>query len=257
MPDPRSLHSAPGRWSAAIGPRASQGASDALRLSEVISALSYALDLTEGQVMGHASRTCVIGMRLADRIGLPADQRLALFYALLLKDAGCSSNAARMSSLFGADDLILKRDVKLVDHTSRVAGGRYTIRHVDGGGSPLGWLARVAAIGVHSEAISRELTGVRCERGAEIVRMIGMPPATAEAIRHLDEHWDGHGHPAGLRGPAISVPGRILCLAQTFEVFLRERGLEAAFDVARQRRGTWFDPGLVRALEGLRGDRTF
>lgn len=35
------------------------------RLSEIISALSYALDLTEGQAMGHSVRACVIGMRLA------------------------------------------------------------------------------------------------------------------------------------------------------------------------------------------------
>ena len=35
-----------------------------VRLSEVVSALSYALDITEGQPQGHAVRTCLIGMRL-------------------------------------------------------------------------------------------------------------------------------------------------------------------------------------------------
>ena len=34
-----------------------------VRLSEVVSALSYALDITEGQREGHAVRSCVIGMR--------------------------------------------------------------------------------------------------------------------------------------------------------------------------------------------------
>ena len=76
-----------------------------LRLSEVLAALSYALDITEGQPAGHAVRTCLIGMRLAEEVGLEIDDRAALFYALLLKDAGCSSNAAKISSLFGADDL--------------------------------------------------------------------------------------------------------------------------------------------------------
>ena len=41
-----------------------------LRLSEVLSALSHALDITEGQPRGHAERTCVIGMRLGTQIGL-------------------------------------------------------------------------------------------------------------------------------------------------------------------------------------------
>jgi len=35
-----------------------------VRLSEVVSALSYALDITEGQREGHAVRSCVIGMRI-------------------------------------------------------------------------------------------------------------------------------------------------------------------------------------------------
>lgn len=71
------------------------------RLSEVIGALSHALDLTEGQPVGHSQRSCMIGMELADRLGLDGATRRDLFYAVLLKDAGCSSSAARMCELFG------------------------------------------------------------------------------------------------------------------------------------------------------------
>ena len=75
----------------------------------MLGALSYALDLTEGEPPGHAVRTTAIGMRLAEQIRLGDEDRSALFYALLLKDAGCSSNASRLSSLFGADDHAAKR----------------------------------------------------------------------------------------------------------------------------------------------------
>ncbi len=74
-------------------------------MSEVISALSYALDITEGQPPGHTVRSCLIGMRLADELGLDTQVRSDLYYALLLKDAGCSSNAAKICSLFRGDDL--------------------------------------------------------------------------------------------------------------------------------------------------------
>ena len=67
-------------------------------LSGVIGALSYALDIAEGQPPGHAVRSCLIGMRLAEELELSAAQRSDLFYALLLKDAGCSANANRISS---------------------------------------------------------------------------------------------------------------------------------------------------------------
>src|SRR5277367_4864177 len=83
-----------------------------IKLSEVIGALSYALDMTEGQPEGHAARTCMLGMRLARELRLSADQSSALFYALLLKDLGCSSNSSKMCYLFGSDDRAAKRDAK-------------------------------------------------------------------------------------------------------------------------------------------------
>jgi len=46
-----------------------------LRTSELLAALSVALDLTEGQRAGHALRTTYLALRLADRIGLPSDSR--------------------------------------------------------------------------------------------------------------------------------------------------------------------------------------
>ena len=40
-----------------------------LKLSELISAFSYALDITEGQPEGHCIRSCWIGMQSARRWG--------------------------------------------------------------------------------------------------------------------------------------------------------------------------------------------
>ena len=220
-----------------------------IRLSEVISALSYALDVTEGQPMGHAVRSCAIGMRIGEEIGLAPEERSSLFYALLLKDAGCSSNAARLSSLFGADDLELKRTRKLIDHHRPGASLRHVLRH--------GRTRRLAAIARSGADGAREMTELRCERGADIARMIELSETTAQAIRSLDEHWDGAGYPDGLAGDAIPLFGRILCLAQTAEVFFGVAGPRAALDVAAERRGTWFDPQLVDALLRTRRDRAF
>jgi len=54
-----------------------------IRVSELISALSYALDLTEGRPMGHSVRACVIGMRIAEEIGLPPQVQADLYYTLV------------------------------------------------------------------------------------------------------------------------------------------------------------------------------
>src|ERR1700761_5565113 len=88
-----------------------------VRVSEIISALSYALDLTEGRPMGHSVRACILGMRIAEHLRMPVADQGDLFYALLLKDAGCSSNASKLFHILAADEIRAKRDVKLTDWT--------------------------------------------------------------------------------------------------------------------------------------------
>jgi HD-GYP domain-containing protein (c-di-GMP phosphodiesterase class II) len=225
-------------------------------LSEVIGALSYALDLTEGEPPGHAQRSCLIGMRLAKELRLDSDERSDLFYALLLKDAGCTANAARMAALFGADDHELKRTAKRTDWARKLPAFVWSVRAVAPRETPRLKVERLLAIRDEGE-VTRSLMQARCDRGAEIARMIGLSHGTAEAIRTLDEHWDGHGQPRWLLGEQIPLLGRILCLAQTVEIFHARGGVEDAYAVAERRSGTWFDPDLVQALGAVRRDRDF
>ena len=229
----------------------------AFRTSEILSALSCALDITEGQPPGHAVRTCLIGMRLAERTGVPMEDRGALFYALLLKDLGCSSNAARLCSLFGADDRALKREHKLTDWSRSGPSLAYALRNAVPDASPMGRVFRVASMAIKEKGSGREMVQTRCDRGADIASMLGFTEATREAIRTLDEHWDGHGMPEGLAGTAIPLLGRIVGLAQSVEVFAGTFGVDAAIAVAIERRGRWFDPTLVDALKSFAADDDF
>lgn len=228
-----------------------------LALSEVLAALSSALDLTEGQSIGHSARSCAIGMRLAEQLELSPEQRHALFYALLLKDAGCSSNAGRLASLFQADDLLLKREHKLIDWTRTLPAFGYAVRLAAPEGTLFERVRRVLEIALRKEEVGRGMIAIRCERGAEIIRMLGLPEATADAVRNLDEHWNGKGHPKGLAGEQIPLLGRILCLAQTVDVFFCTYGLEAVTTMLSTRRGRWFDPELVLHLAAILGDSGF
>jgi putative nucleotidyltransferase with HDIG domain len=227
-----------------------------IALSGVIGALSHALDIAEGQPPGHAVRSCLIGMRLAAELDLDVTERSDLFYALLLKDAGCSANANRMAALFAADDRGAKATSKLIDWTDRRAALLWSLRTAAPGE---GLRRRIEVLrGVRDQGeVTRSFMEARCDRGAEIARMLFLSEPTAAAIRSLDEHWDGRGLPDGLRGEEIPLAARIACLAQTVEAFHADGGVKAARAVARHRRGRWFDPALVDAFLGFCGEREF
>ncbi len=220
-----------------------------IRVSEVISSLSFALDLTEGQPMGHSVRTCVFGMHIAKEIGLPIDAQGDLYYALLMKDAGCSTNASRMFQILGTDDIRAKRDVKTTDWTRLGWESlEYALSHVRTGAPFLERVRALLELAVNRQKNAREVVQIRCERGAAIARRIGLPEATASAIHSLDELWNGSGHPNGLRGEEIPLFSRIMNLAQTVDVFATTYDPAMAVKVVRERSGRWFDPDLVRAF---------
>ncbi len=230
---------------------------DGVRLSEVVGALSFALDLTEGQPMGHSVRSTLIGMRIGETLGLTEEQKSALYYALLLKDLGCSSNAARLSSLFGADDRLLKHAHKLTDWTASSDRAKLAFKFSVPGKSKLAKAWHMLMLGVNKRGSAHEMMQTRCERGADIATMLHLPRGTSEAIRTLDEHWDGNGLPFGLRGSGIPMLGRIVSLAQTVEVFQNAFDVRTAYEMAHARRGRWFDPVLVDCLDAFQMDTEF
>jgi putative nucleotidyltransferase with HDIG domain len=228
-----------------------------IKLSEVISALSYALDITEGQPKGHAARSCMLGMRLGRELRLGVAESSALFYALLLKDLGCSSNSGRMCYLFGSDDRAVKRNAKTADWTSLSGRLNYIAQNVADHGSLIDKAKYFARVAIGGEKTANSLIDLRCERGAKIARELEFPELTAQAILSLDEHWDGHGHPLGLKAEQIPMLARILNIAQTAEVFIREQGLAAACEMVADRSGVWFDPELCKLFLSITNDTAF
>lgn len=219
-----------------------------VRLSSVISALSHALDLTEGQPPGHCMRTCWIGFHIGQYLGLSDSVLWEIYYTLLLKDAGCSSNAERLCELYANDDGPTKRDFSRVDTDSLKQLSRFVLTHAAPGARLSERLARIMHLLRHGGHLADELVVTRCERGAAVARQLGFPENVADAIRSLDEHWDGHGRPAKLAGECIPVGSRIALAAQVADVFYQAGGHAAAWKEIRRRRGTWFDPRVVDAF---------
>jgi HD-GYP domain-containing protein (c-di-GMP phosphodiesterase class II) len=224
----------------------------ALTFSSIIAALSFALDLTEGASPGHALRSCLLGMRIGRAMGLSEAQLSDLYYALLLKDAGCSSNAARLHQIVGGDEIRAKAFTKTIDY-ERLEWRqiRFLLRHVHAKETAAARLKAIGSMLKRSSENAEVLIRLRCEQGAAVVRDLGLGQGTADAIYNLDEHWNGAGYPDRLAGEAIPLLARIVSLAQTLEVFHSEYGATAALDTIQRRSGRWFDPEVVRAAVSL------
>ena len=228
-----------------------------LRLSEVILGPVARPRHHRGPAAGHAERTCLIGMRMADAVGL--DRRTLLVALLraaaqgrrLLLDRGQDRHALRRRRPDVKRDASRPIDVaarrsagpSAAQRRARTARRCRSARHLRGAGRR-GATARASSCAA--------LRARRRHRARDRPR-----EDAAAAIAPLDEHWDGHGHPGGhTRARRSRCSARMLCLAQTVEVFWQQGGAAAACDVARARRGTWFDPALVDAL-GARARRRF
>ena len=78
-----------------------------VRLAELVAALSLGVDLGFGQPMEHVLRQSLIALRLAERLGLDEADRSVVYYAALLVNVGCHSDAHEQAKWFG-DDIALK-----------------------------------------------------------------------------------------------------------------------------------------------------
>jgi putative nucleotidyltransferase with HDIG domain len=219
-----------------------------IRLAELLGALSYALDMVEGQPAGHCVRCCWIGIHVGRELGLSEREIWELYYALLLKDLGCTSNAARICQLYLTDDIAFKHDFKTVNGSlSQVL--RFVLAHT---GMQAGLAERFRAlvnVFQNGGEIAQELMETRCDRGAEIARRMRFSEGVARSIHDLDEHWNGGGMPGGLKGEDIPIYSRIALLAQVVDVFHTANGREAAGREVANRAGTWFDPRIAAAFE--------
>jgi len=220
-------------------------ASSKIHLSELLGALSTALDLTEGQPIGHCMRTCWIGTNIGLRLGLEGRRLHDLYYTLLLKDLGCTSNAARICQLFLTDDIQFRRDLSASDDGSLPQVIRFLLTHTAVGHDLSERLKRLFYVSTNIKTIHHDLIDSRCTRGADIARQMRFDDDVAGGIRDLDEHWDGSGQPRGLRGDEIPLNAQVALLSQVIDVFANAQGPNAAVAEVQRRSGRWFNPELV------------
>lgn len=185
-----------------------------LRVASLLLDLTPALDALAGHPAGHAARTCLLAMRLAEAMSIGDRDRFGLFYAALLHDAGSASD-------------------------SDPSSGRPAM------------MRRLMPIPRGTDDERRAAEHVRVRRGAQLATRAGFGPEVAVTVMALHERWDGHGLPMGLSGEAIPLFARIVALADGLDLAAAREGRKAAITTIHARSGTWYDPEITAVLLAL------
>src|SRR4051812_20918621 len=196
--------------------------------------------------MEHVLRQCRIALRLSDLVDLDESERLAVYYAALLVNVGCHTDAHEQARWFG-DDLAMK--ATKYEYEPFSARDIAAMLRLLGSGGTRAHRVRVA----FDFAVSgrKELDGMIAGH-ARLARGLGaelqLPEAVLDAVGSSYEMWNGKGFPGTRAGADIPIAARIVQLAEFTEVAHRGGGIPGAVEVALRRAEKQFDPHLVEIL---------
>lgn len=215
----------------------------ALRLADVLGALSLATDLANGQPSEHGLRTALLATRLAQ--DEPQGTRQDVFWAGLLRYLGCSGFAVEEAHFAAGDDIGLRESFARTDMGRPTQFVGAVLRDL-GKGAPLGRRIRSVAGLLASPGAPRAHAHAQCEAALHCGGKLGMTPGVLRALAQSDERYDGRGLPDGLRGHELALPLRYVEVARVAVIFHGLGGSSAAAAEVSSRAGGHLDPDIAR-----------
>jgi HD-GYP domain-containing protein (c-di-GMP phosphodiesterase class II) len=223
-------------------------ATSGIRLAELMASLSIATDIGMGQPLEFAMQTCLVAVRLGERLGLSEDELRAVYYQSLLRYIGCNAETRLLAAVFG-DELLLRKDIIHADPNS-IEFMRQSIRAIQAMNpedSPLQILRSVASGLLTATQFVDEFYRGHCEVAERLAERLGLEKQIANAIKQVYARWDGKGIPA-LKGEAITPSMLVVSLAQDAVYIYRLGGLDSAIHLVRKRKGKMYAPRHVEVF---------
>ncbi len=214
-----------------------------VRLAELLATLSLAADLGLGQPMEHLARSCLVAVRMAERMGLDHGDRETVYHLALLAWVGCTADSHELAAIVG-DDLEFRAGVYDQDLGPRSMLD-YFLAHAGLGGSAEHRARLVAELTADEGRTIGQAMVTHCQVTGQLAARLGLGGRLARCLTQTFARWDGCGIPDGVGGDQVDIATRLVQLADLVEVHHRRGGVPAALAVARRRSGTMLDPALV------------
>jgi HD-GYP domain-containing protein (c-di-GMP phosphodiesterase class II) len=221
-------------------------------LAELVATLSLVADLGMGRPMERVLRQTVVAMRLGTAAGMDQAACTSAYYTSLLAWVGCAVDTTELAAAFG-DEIELYADTREED-LDRVTMAVFVGRHLGRGQSGfrrIGLVGKFLATGGRSV---QQLMESHCQVTSDLAERLGLGAAVCQPLLQTFERWDGKGIPGSAAADDLAPAIRLVHLADAIEAFHHTGGPGAAAQVARERRGTQFDPELVDCFCARAGD---
>ena len=198
---------------------------------------------------GHAVRSCYIGMNIADRLRLSSDERMSLYYAELVMDAGCTAWSSQLAASIMGDEIAARRELFFYSDMRNPRDILGWLQEYMAAGAPAHKRARrILGFALHGRERMQEGLRNTAEVAGRFAQRLGMPEAVPATIWSVFEQWAGSG---GTSGDLIPLTSRIVHATSLLEAFHGAGGRSAAIRLAQGKRGKSFDPSVVDAFLSL------
>jgi HD-GYP domain-containing protein (c-di-GMP phosphodiesterase class II) len=221
--------------------------SSGVRRGEIVAALSMVTDLTMGQPVEFALKSCLLGMRLGEALRFSGEEQSEIYFQALLRYIGCSAETYSIVALFG-DELSLRRDFALVDMGKASEMAAMVLRHLRSANAEAGALDAMFAIAkgfLVALKGSADNIAAHCEVADRLAERLALGPGVRRNLGQIYERWDGRGMPNRLKGEAIAPAVRVVVFAQDVVVLGAAHGAARCAELLRARRGKIYDPRIV------------
>jgi HD-GYP domain-containing protein (c-di-GMP phosphodiesterase class II) len=220
---------------------------DAIRLAEVLGALSLTTDLGAGVPFEKGLRTCVAASVLAAALELGLEDRRAVYFAALLRSLGCTANASAFAEMFD-DDVAVQRELKTLELDDPTLVAEQAARFATWAGLERAHeLSARFAREVPAQGVALGRSG--CEVSAALGARLELPAGAIAALDEVYERYDGNGFPAGRTGGELTVAARVVHVAEQAVIAHSVGGGQAAVEAVARLAGGHLDPEMCASFD--------
>jgi HD-GYP domain-containing protein (c-di-GMP phosphodiesterase class II) len=221
----------------------------AVGMAGVLAALSVTGDLARGQPAGQAMCACLLATELGRRARLEEPDLGDVYYATLLRFAGCTATSHDIAAALAGDDVAVRARGDLLDPTQPAEVLAFLedlgigVERLQALGGPQG-IAALRAEGARAD----------CEVGADLTRRLRLPLGVTRGVLESFERFDGHGVPDRKAGTEIAEAARFAATGYAAVMFDGQGGPDLAARAVARWSGRALDPEIVAVFLDAPGE---